>query len=195
MNSIKEVIEKTKIKEKQEELIKNKETALKLKVKMSDLKLNYNVALYAYALEKIEHREELSKYFQIIEELEKDPNVIEYVNLTKQLAEVKEKIADYYYFIQINLREKLIDIDYPDIYVYHISYDEELLKNIIDDELIEYDENNIIIYPPKEIDSNRKNRHFYNKVSFKYLEGLTKDNSFSLDGKRLGKVKIKRLDQ
>ena len=45
MNSIEEVIEKTKIKEKQEELIKNKETALKLKVKMSDLKLNYNVAL------------------------------------------------------------------------------------------------------------------------------------------------------
>ncbi len=195
MNSIEEVIEKTKIKEKQEELIKNKETALKLKIKMSDLKLNYNVALYAYALEKIEHREELSKYFPIIEELENDPNVIEYINLTNQLAEVKEKIADYYYFIQINLREKLIDIDYPDIYVYHISYDEELLKNIIDDELIEYDENNIIIYPPKEIDSNRKNRHFYNKVSFKYLEGLTKDNSFSLDGKRLGKVKIKRLDQ
>lgn len=195
MNSIEEVIKKAKIKEKQEELIKNKETLLKLKVKMSDLKLNYNVALYAYALEKIEHREEVSKYFQIIEELEEDPNVIEYISLMEQLAEIKEKIADYYYFIQINLREKLIDIDYPDIYVYHISYEEELLKNIIDDELIEYDENNTIIYPLKEIESNRKNRHFYNKVSFKYLEGLTKDNSFSLEGKRLGKVKIKRLDQ
>lgn len=194
MNNIESIVKKYKINEMQEELNKDKETILKLKRKISDLKLNRNVSLYAYSLDKILYGEESSKYMKIKKELEEDSNVLEYIKLKEQLDTLYSKIADYYYFIQIDLKEKLTDIDYPDIYIYYVSYGEELLKNIIDDELIEYDENNTIIYPPKEIKSNRKNRHFYNKTSFKYLEELTKDHSFSTQNKNIGKVKIKRLD-
>ena len=192
MNSIENIVKKYKINEIQEELNKDRENILKLKRKLSDLKLNRNVALYAYSLDKILYMEETSKYIKIKNELEGDTNVIEYIKLKEQLDNIYNKIADYYYFIQIDLREKLTDIEYPDTYIHYVSYGEELLKNIIDNELIEYDENNAIIYPPKEIKSNRKNRHFYNRTSFKYLEALTKDYSFSLEEKDLGKVKVKR---
>ena len=81
MNSIENIVKKYKINEIQEELNKDRENILKLKRKLSDLKLNRNVALYAYSLDKILYMEETSKYIKIKNELEEDNNFIKYMKL------------------------------------------------------------------------------------------------------------------
>lgn len=191
MNTIKWIIEKNKIIEQQEKVRRNREEITHLKKQMSDLTINRNVAIYAYAVQKVNLGEEVHNYMEIIKQVSQDSIVQEYKNLQKELTKLENEIADYYYFIQIDLREKLEDLENPNIYTYYgLLEDDSVIRNIIDAEIIDYDENKTIIMPEKEFKSRRKTRHFYNKISFKYLEALTRDNSFEVEGKDLGKVKI-----
>lgn len=184
------MIKVEELKKIREEVNRKKSNILKLKVRISDLKLNRNVALFAYARDKVIYGEDVHENIEIMNSLKDDSRVIEYLELQDQLDEIKDYLADYYYLVQIDLREGIEDID-PDIYTYY-GYldDDEIIKNIVTAELEDYDEKHTIILPPKELKSKRKLRHFYNRVSFKYLEGVVIDNDTSLDNKRLGKVKI-----
>ena len=191
MNTIEGIIKDNKILEKKEKILKNKQEITRLKKQMSDLTINRNVAIYAYAVQKVNLSEEVHSYMEIMKQVSEDPIVQEYKKLQKELMKLEEEIADYYYFIQINLREKLEKLENPNIYTYYGFLDDDpVIRNIIDAEIIDYDEDNTIIMPEKEFKSNRKIRHFYNKISFKYLEALAKDNSFEVEGKDLGKVKV-----
>ena len=96
--------------------------------------------------------------------------------------------------VNIDLRRELSRIDTPNIFIAQSEYDFD--KHIIDGSplisSIMLNEKDItIVSPIYEMESNRDFRHFYNKTSFKYLEGVCEDYSLDLEGKKLGKIKIK----
>ena len=185
MNKIKEIVNDNYLLEQKEKLLKNRLEIIHLKKLISDLKINYNVAKYAYLVENENPNNELLK------ELEKDSNVEKYLVLDKKLKELELEIVNYYYFIQTELIDQLKNIDYPDIYIYYgMLENNEIFKNIIDSNITTDIKNKNLILPIKNKESKRKSRHFYNKTKFKYLESLISDNSFSLEEKKLGKVKI-----
>ena len=191
MNNLEKVIEDNKVLEKKEKIFNNKKEIVHLKKLISDLKIHRNVALYASAAEHFAWGEEVHNNLSIMKNISSDPWVQEYIVLKKQLDELENEISDYYYFMQINLREILVDLDDPDVNIYYgVLDDEEVMNNVISAELIDYDPDKTIILPEKELNSKRKLRHFYNKVSFKYLDELSKDNSFNVETKKLGKVKV-----
>ena len=82
-------IEKTllELKEQRNQIINNQDLIRKTKVKMSDLKLNHDVALYVHSLEEMIHGDELHSHFYLIEKLKKDRNVQEYISLSNNLKE------------------------------------------------------------------------------------------------------------
>ena len=179
------------LKEKGERIASNRRRITHLKKKMSDLKIDRDVAIYAAALERIAYGEEMLSYFALTISLSSNPNVIEYSNLRKEILELENQIVEYYRNIQIGLRNRLTYTETPDIYVYYGTSDNQILtKNIITSEIIELDPEKTTIFPQAELKSKRKLRHFYNQTSFKYLEELSKDNSFSLEEKNIGKVRV-----
>ena len=68
----------------------------------------------------------------------------------------------------------------------------KLYKNIVIPNTVktELDEDDIGLYPVQEIESQRDYRKFYNRVSFRYMEGLTRDYSFDLDSKNIKNAKV-----
>ena len=191
MNRIEEIVDLYNLKEKREQIANNRREITHLKKEMSDLKLNRDVAIYAAALEKVDYGEEIESYLAIAASLRNNPKVSEYVDLKGQVLLLERQIVDYYRSIQIGLRNRLTYTETPDIFVYYGLFDDEVIaKNIISNKLAFMDYVDTVILPTKKMESNRKTRHFYNQVSFKYLEELSKDNSFSLENKDLGNVKI-----
>ena len=193
MNKIEEIVNLYNLKEKRERITSNRREITHLKKEMSDLKIDRDVAIYAAALEKMSYCEEMLGYLALTISLSAKPNVKKYSQLRKQVIELEQQIAEYYRSVQIALRNRLMYSDAPDIYVYYGIYNNEVItKNIVSPELAKLSEDNTTIFPYEEITSKRKLRHFYNKKSFKYLEEVSKDNSLSLEGKDLGKVKVLR---
>ena len=193
MNKIEEIVNLYNLKEKRERITSNRREITHLKKEMSDLKIDRDVAIYAAALEKMSYGEEMLGYLALTISLSAKPNVKKYSQLRKQVIELEQQIAEYYRSVQIALRNRLMYSDAPDIYVYYGIYNKEVItKNIVSPELAKLSEDNTTIFPYEEITSKRKLRHFYNKKSFKYLEEVSKDNSLSLEGKDLGKVKVLR---
>lgn len=195
---IKELVNFHEISEKRDRVKQNRLLILRLHRDMSDLKLCRNVCLYAYDLDKLEYCDDLEK--SILKEemriLERDKDVIMYKTLLNHVNRLEEEIKEYYKTINIDLREGLMMLDYPDIFVNQGYVDstktDKFARNVvIPGSLIVYDEyDDVLIDSYKELDSKKRKRHFYNQVSFRYLEELSKDYSFDLDGKRLGNVKI-----
>ena len=191
MEKIEEIVDLYNIKEKREQMHNNRLMIAHLKKEMSDLKLNRDVAIYAAALEKVGYGEEIHSYLTLAANLRNDPKVSEYIKLKNQVTLLEQQIVDYYRSIQIGLRNRLMYTDTPDIFVYYGMFEEDAIaRNIVSDELAFLDKVDKVVLPTRRIESNRKSRHFYNKVSFKYLEELTKDNSLSIENKDLGKVKV-----
>ena len=193
MNKIEEIVDLYNLKEQREKLIKNKEEISHLKKLMSDLKINRNVAIYAYATQKMILGEEIDSYLNIVNSLKDDSNVQEYISLARRLYLLEREKINYYRSIQIGLRNRLTYQSEPDIYVYYGMFEEDpITKNIVSNKLAFMDKVDTVVFPSKELKSNRKLRHFYNKTSFKYLEELSKDNSYSLEEKNLGKIRVLR---
>ena len=193
MNRIEEIVDLYNLKEKREQVLNNKREITHLKKLMSDLKIHRNVAIFADAINKIGYGEDIHYYLQVIRDLSDDQYVQEYSNLYEQVEILERQIVDYYQNLQISLRNRLSYIENPDIFVYYGTFNDRVItKHIVTPELSFFNEDNTVIFPNKELKSRRKARHFYNQVSFKYLEELSKDDSFSLEGKDIGKVKILR---
>ena len=191
MNKIEETVELYNLKEKGEKLKKSRAEIIHLKKLASDLKINRNVAIYEYAMQKVVLGEEIHSYLSVADKLRDDPNVQKYREIITKIYWLERQAVEYYRGIQIALRNRLAFFEEPDIYVYYGTFDDkQLTRNIISDDLMLLDDANTVIMPNKELKSRKKARHFYNKTSFKYLEALINDNNYSLEEKNLGKVKI-----
>ena len=191
MNKIEETVELYNLKEKGEKLKKSHAEIIHLKKLASDLKINRNVAIYEYAMQKVVLGEEIHSYLSVADKLRDDPNVQKYREIIIKIYWLERQAVEYYRGIQIALRNRLAFFEEPDIYVYYGTFDDkQLTRNIISDDLMLLDDANTVIMPNKELKSRKKARHFYNKTSFKYLEALISDSNYSLEEKNLGKVKI-----
>lgn len=202
MKEIEKIVDKLELKQKRNKLYENNKKILKIKYQMSDLAINKLVAEYAYNLNIIDYLikedtthslDQIDKYLTENEMLELNDKVKLYKILKKSLSMLKMENSEYYLIILTKLRYELLNLKFPEIYVYQGQSDTGCLyKNIISQSIClnngEFPQN--IIIPYNEINSNRKCRHFFNNVSFKYLEELTNDYSFDLDSKKLGRVKI-----
>ena len=190
-HKIEETVELYNLKEKGEKLKKSRAEIIHLKKLASDLKINRNVAIYEYAMQKVVLGEEIHSYLSVADKLRDDPNVQKYREIIIKIYWLERQAVEYYRGIQIALRNRLAFFEEPDIYVYYGTFDDkQLTRNIISDDLMLLDDANTVIMPNKELKSRKKARHFYNKTSFKYLEALINDNNYSLEEKNLGKVKI-----
>lgn len=142
--------------------------------------------------------------------LDADPFVQEYQRLFGEFLSEKRSADVYYQTIQKDLRTELLDLNIPDIYIYQgftsSKKDFKLCRNIIIPNsvitFVDPSEIATLIFKvkdreeetltPKENLSYREAKKLYNKVSYRYLEGLTNDYSFDLEGKNLGNVIIHR---
>ncbi len=199
MNNIKEIVKYYEIEEKRERVFHNNLLILQIKKMMSDLSLYHNVSRYIYDLDKIKYCDEFEKSMLLneIDFLKKDEHVIIYIELKKHIDRLEEEIKEYYKTIQVDLRRELISLNTPDIFVNQDYIDDKkdmkFARHIISpSSLLVYDDDysETMISSYKDLKSKRSKRHFYNQVSFRYLEELSKDYNYDLDGKYLGNVKI-----
>ena len=205
--NIKEVVEGLHIPFLRNELQENREELFKLERTMSNMTLDHSVGLYAYNLDKINYLLEIMEYsvdknliydnlkeIEVkVKELEKNPKVQEYKKVYKKHRCLKSTLHNYYQVINIDLRESLANnLELPNIYVeqhyydYYNYYKHIITKDILVPEIVMGNMDYTLISPTHDMDSFRDFRHFYNRISYKYLEALTMDYSFDLEGKKLG---------
>ena len=199
MNNIERIVKDNNISEKRERMLKNRETILHIKKKMSDLKLKKNVAEYAYNfglidyLIKDDNLDELDKIIERNKILLQDENVLYYDNLRRNTEYLEQENSYYYQSINKDLRWSLYDEMVPNIFVLQNKNNGlNLYRHIIIPEFTTSDElvGDAVIIPYTEKSSPAYLRHFYNRISFQYLEQLSKDYSYSIDNKYFGMVKI-----
>ena len=208
---IKSIVESLEIQKMKMELLDNKKRIFQIGREMSKLTFDREVGLYAFYTDEMDYlikqisgatSEEREKIFKKLKEIDakasqllSNPKVIEYGKLRDEYYNLLFN-NDYFVTVNIELREELSNkMELPPIYVEqsHFDYD----KHIIDKTpLIPHfiDENkSTFVEATYDLKSFRNYRHFYNKVSFKYLEELCRDYSFDLEGKKLGRVQIRNL--
>ena len=200
--SIKRISKESNIEDKKWKLLNDRKKFYQNEREMSKLVLDYNIGKFAHELDEYyyylwkfdadrsnqELLKKLDEIFTRVKKLEKAPGVSHYEDIRMDNARIKICLDDYYKTINILFRYKLCSIDLPSIYVYN----GEVFKHIIDksDNREKVEDKSVIIYPICEAPSKRDLRHFYNKTSYKYLEGISNDYSFDLEGKNLGKIRI-----
>ena len=200
MEAIKEIIESLEIPEKKKAFNERRELISRIKFTMSELEKNRMVALYAYNLENIplEQDEIKRKKLALANAmlLHREPDVETYESLRKDLTKTDTVAEEYYKSIQKDLREELLDLKLPEIYIYQGLLDVGnfvVCRHIIVPNTIQTVESDKeverVIYPIKPMESKNKLNGFYNRTSFRYLEAMTEDYSFSLEGKNLGRIK------
>ena len=202
-NEIKRIVDRCKIHEKKEQLKNDRLKIYQNERDMSKMTFDRKVGLYAYNLDKYlliledyvnnnkpELKSKVEELTEYLVDYEKDPDILKYVNLRVENSNLMNRLDEYYKAVNIDLRNELSVIRTPDIYVY-IG---DCYEHIILPSIYAYEDNyrDYSIYPNNYIYSKRDFRHFYNKTSFHYLEELSQDYSFDLEGKNLGKVLIKK---
>ena len=197
MNKIKSVIDNLQINEKRLRLIEGRSQRLSLRREMSDLTFHIEVARYANLVDQI--RNGILDEKDVVDRLNnlrQDENVVRYIDLEDQCRLLDEEESDYHRTIQIDLREGLGYIGVPNIFIFqrYLTPDRSLklaLHIILDRGFQAYKETpDTIIMPEEPVFSNRKLRHFYAKTSYRYLEQLTRDESFDIKTKKLGSIRI-----
>lgn len=199
--TIKEITKEEKIKEKRDNNEYIRRQMYLNERRMSKLTFDRNVGLYAHHMDEYfdllplldtPKREEILERLKVLskklEELKDYDGVKEYSDLRLQNILLKFKLSDYYKTINLSFRNKINLINSLNIYVDQNDY----LKHITDLDNIKIlkEECDTIIKPKYDLTSKRDLRHFYNKLSFKYLESLSEDYNFELENKELGKVRI-----
>ena len=200
MKQIKQIVEKLELDRLKEEYLENKEYLFCLERKMADLTFQYEVGWYAHRLDEMEDiikkmeesspekKELLSKKLKLLmiknQVLENIPEVILYKNTRELYNNIKKENNRYYKTLQKDFREELRSID---TIPYYVSQGEEKeAKHILfKEEEYPYAD----IYPEQELKSKREYRHFYNRVSYKYLESVSKTHSLRYRDNEVGKVK------
>ena len=199
-NDLKYVVDLLKIHEKKEKLVKERERLFDIKRQMSKMTFNRNVGLYGFFMDEMDYLmselnttdDNRNEIIGKIRDLRDKTAILLEDEEVKRYAKIRDEyyhlLFDNDYFITVNcdLRRFLTVIGVPNIYV---SQGEDT-KNIVYKNLKNTDKHYYLISPVYDMESLRDFRHFYNKVSFRYLEELCDDYSYRLDGKKLGKVKI-----
>ena len=208
-SELKKIVDSCEIKEKKTKLEQDRIIMFNLEREMSKMIFNRNVGLYVRNCEEYMHllskstslteseKQKLEELYLKIIISESDIDVIKYSQLKEEYNLLNKRRNIYQKSINLDLREKIIDYKLPDIFVYFgvSEKNKEFYRHIINSGVIDTNvrPESMIVYPQHNMSSNRECRHFYNKVSFSYLEGLTEDYSFDLDNKAIGKVKIRKL--
>ena len=208
MATIKEIVNTLEIPKKRKKAALNRAEIVKCNVAMSNMCfMDKHVAMYADDLGKLQillaqndpaNLDEIKRIREEMTKLEKCKGVREYQFVLDYKLQLEDQVSEYYRTIQVDLREELINQSLPEFYVYQgvvdpsseIQFSRHL---IIPNTSFTFTEPGVetTIYPESQkLASNRSARHFYNQVSFKYLEQLTEDCSYELEGKKLGKVKV-----
>ena len=206
-NEVKEISEKLRIKELKSELLNNRERIFKIRCMMSRLTFNRTVGLYASYLDEIDYLgtkrfevdeatwlktlEKIREYDKKARLLESDPEVQLYSNLRTEYIDLLLN-SEYYQTLNIDFRNELSKLDLPQVFISHRDFSKHAI-----DESLKLDERKsfTMIEPLYNIASKRRLRHFYNKTSFRYLEGVSEEGSFVVDRKRLGKVRTITMDR
>lgn len=212
MERIKQIIENLDIDGKREQVKQNKREMLNLKTQMSNLTFHLNVAKYANSIDviKLKYKDfrkapedkkqqlllELEKLRNEQKALETDPYVQEYQRLLYKYNSLDREKHEFYRLINEALRTELLDLDLPEVYIHqgtlNDSTDYQLYRHLIAPGTFVYSDESpdCAIYPAKKVTSNRRSRHYYNKISYKYLDQLSRDHTFDLQPKKLGKIRI-----
>jgi hypothetical protein len=205
MVDIKTVVETSEIKEKRSIVKVNREYIAYLKSKMIELERFKKVKQYKKYILRLKelssnyskkHMKEIRHIRNELKRLEEDERVLLYKSCYNEVCFLENRIKNYYLTMNVNLRRELISMDLPNIFVYQglLDHDSDmkLYRHILIPNTVKIgmDEDDTIIYPVEELKSNREYRKFYNRVSYRYIEGLSEDCSFSLEGKKLTKVRV-----
>lgn len=205
MRTIQEVIQNSQVNELRLRRDENQKEMLSIKSTMSKLTFHLPVAKYAYCLDYqkyYESKKELTPkenkhYLECMMQmgvLESDPNVQTYIDLHAEYERLQEECEEYYQAVNVTLREGFRGMQIPDIFVYQGILDAEqnlkVSRHIIANGVHEIyiDTPSLVIHPMGGISSKREARHFYNHVSFHYLEQLCQDGSYDPKVKKLGKI-------
>ncbi|MBR4177885.1 MAG: hypothetical protein IKR57_00885 [Bacilli bacterium] len=193
---IRDIVRECKVHEKKAELIRNKKTMFELDRYMAKLTFDREVGLYAFNIDKYydleEDRKKNKKELELIAskllELERLDKVLEYKKAREQFEILGYYKDEYFKSVNIYLRNALTEYKDPFVYIAQSNG----FKNIISKENNE-EVFGTVIYPIYDMKSIRDFRHFYNKTSFHYLEELSEDYSFDVEGKKLGKILVKKF--
>ena len=200
MDTIKDIVKDLGIQRKREKYAEYKDELLEIRSHLNRLATDEHVAQYIKiynSLKTITDSEELLMKDMKLKTLERlHQSVADYVNLIRYYTFI-DGFTNYQRTIQVELRERLATLDLPDIYIYQGLVkpgQKALYRHIIvpSKEIETEDTVGTIILPIKERESNRQTHQFYARTSYRYLEALTRDYSFDLEGKALGPVLIKK---
>jgi hypothetical protein len=200
MDTIKDIVKILGIQRKREKYAEYKDELLEIRSHLNRLASDEYVAQYIKiynSLKTITDSEELLMRDMKLKTLERlHQSVADYVNLRKYYIFL-DSFSNYQRTIQVELRERLAALDLPDIYIYQglVKPSKKTLYRhiIVPSKEIETEEPvGTIILPTKKRESNRQINQFYARTSYRYLDALTRDYSFDLEGKDLGPVLIKK---
>ena len=203
-NNLVQLVEACDIKQRRNKHSWNVNQAKLYKKEIKKLERSSAVKMYLFKINRLNHLLETGNKKDIFEirmlrkeisTLENHYGVMKYKRFNDELLIFEEFIKKYYICINVILRNELLNYDIPDIFVYQGQVDGyDLYRNILvpNSVKIGLDNEDQVIYPDRELKSNREYRKFYNRVSFRYIEDLTRDYSYDLEGKKLRKVKIEK---
>lgn len=197
MNSeLKDLIISSGLQEEKRKLQIYRDKIFQNESRMSKLTFDRNVGLYVFSFDKYldlissenSNEEEEEKLLDVMSSLEHLEGVQEYLRLREINDLLKTRIDNYFRDVNIGLRNRLINLDLPEIFV----YGKDRITHIIDNKRIKSMLANVdtIIYPLYDIKSLRDLRHFYNKLSFHYLNEMVDDCDYDISSKKLGKIRI-----
>lgn len=197
MNSeLKDLIISSGLQEEKRKLQIYRDEIFQNESRMSKLTFDRNVGLYVFSFDKYldlissenSNEEEEEKLLDVMSSLEHLEGVQEYLRLSEINDLLKTRIDNYFRDVNIGLRNRLINLDLPEIFV----YGKDRITHIIDNKRIKSMLANVdtIIYPLYDIKSLRDLRHFYNKLSFHYLNEMVDDCDYDISSKKLGKIRI-----
>lgn len=217
MNIIRSIVNELNLNEKKYQHDETRRKIEDVELMMID-KRKDNVARYTSALSYLKFFEkyfsnlnkeqqefaigEMKRLREEIRVLMRDPDVMEYIKLQQELARLNTEKDEYYKAINGEFRRELIDSAgqlLPEIFVDQGDFATHIIVPGTIQTFDSPDQIEILVAPrsihkfdDKSIDSIRKAKKFYNRTSFRYLQQLSEDYDFSLEGKDLGKVKIYR---
>ena len=201
MEQIKKIIDDLELKQKKEEFLNNKEFLFWLERKMAEMTFQYEVGWYAHCLDEIDFlkksletaspkkKELLERKIELlqlqIQHLETKEEILIYKKTRELYHQIKEENHKYHQMLQKDFRERLRTIETIPYYVSQGCGNKA--KHIIHKDEEKEEAN---VYPQKKLKSKRKYRHFYNKLSFQYLESIMETKDLTIKEKQLKKVKI-----
>ena len=208
MEGIREAIEYCGLGDYKKRIESNRREMQLLKKAMSDLSICHSVSTYKYCADldmqyrrkKLLTTEDKTQFYDnqmFMQALMHDDNVKLYVAAYDKYMELERECHSFYKRINLDFRRELEFCDLPNIFVYQgmidMSKKLKLSRHIIISEMTDQyiDTPNTVIYPEEILTSKRKLRHFYNDVSYRYLEQLIQDEDFDVKVKKLGRVIIK----